>query len=156
MSRPEIYGLTIAQPWPWAFSLGKRVENRSWAPPRSMLGQKIALHGGRRKSPRTYDFQKGAEAVVRIGKPAPVRYMDVPQVEGVFAVARLARVVRVDSELPDGDCRWFFGPFGWVLEDYVRLPEPVPCKGALGLWALPDDVLERVRAGYLADAWWDA
>lgn len=44
--RDEIRGLTLAQPWPWAFPY-KDVENRSWAPPKSMLGEWIALHGGR-------------------------------------------------------------------------------------------------------------
>lgn len=36
--------------------------------------------------------------------------------------------------------------FHWVLENVRSLPEPVPCKGALGLWPLPDDVESAVRA----------
>jgi len=31
-------------------------------------------------------------------------------------------------------------PPGWRLENVRRLPEPIPAKGALGIWALPDDV----------------
>lgn len=38
------------------------------------------------------------------------------------------------------------GPIGWVLADVIALPEPVPCRGAQGLWTLPDDVERRVMA----------
>lgn len=39
------------------------------------------------------------------------------------------------------DDRW-----AWRLSNVLRLPEPVPCRGAQGLWTLPPSVLERVEA----------
>lgn len=38
--------LTLAQPWPLAFRVGKRLENRSWAPDAASLPCWVALHGG--------------------------------------------------------------------------------------------------------------
>lgn len=35
--------LTLWQPWAWAH---KRVENRPWAPPRTVWGDTIAIHAG--------------------------------------------------------------------------------------------------------------
>lgn len=38
------------------------------------------------------------------------------------------------------------GRWGWVLTDVRRLPDPVPCRGALGLWTVPVDVAARLAA----------
>ena len=37
------------------------------------------------------------------------------------------------------------GRYGWLLADVRRLPEPVPCKDALGLWTVPPEVEAKVR-----------
>lgn len=63
-----------------------------------------------------------------------------------FAVApelhtpeRYARVSRLDSD------PWWAGPVGILLDDVTAIA-PVPCKGAMGYWRVPDDVAEIVRA----------
>ena len=33
-----------------------------------------------------------------------------------------------------------------VLDDVIALPEPVPCKGALGFWTVPEDVEAKCLA----------
>ena len=38
------------------------------------------------------------------------------------------------------------GRWAWVMEDVQPLPEPVPCRGWLGIWTVPDDVAEKVMA----------
>lgn len=39
--------LTLHQPWATCIAHhGKRVENRTWAPPQSIVGQRIAIHAG--------------------------------------------------------------------------------------------------------------
>lgn len=37
------------------------------------------------------------------------------------------------------------GPWCWVLSDVVRLREPIPWKGAQGLWNVPRELADRVR-----------
>lgn len=41
---------------------------------------------------------------------------------------------------------WWMGGFALLLEDVVALPEPVPCKGALGFWKVPADVEAKCLA----------
>ncbi len=42
--------LTLTPEWAWAVCrLGKRVENRTWAPPASAIGTTIALHAGSKR-----------------------------------------------------------------------------------------------------------
>ena len=44
-------------------------------------------------------------------------------------------------------CPWAVpGMEQWRFGRVFALPEPVPCKGAQGLWRVPDDVAARVRA----------
>jgi hypothetical protein len=67
---------------------------------------------------------------------APSR--EVLEVVGDVTPERALEVVR---------SMWWAGPIGWVLDDVRGLTEPVPCRGALGLWTVPEDVAARVRLG---------
>lgn len=48
--------------------------------------------------------------------------------------------------------RWWLGPIGWRLEHAIPI-EPVPVRGFLGCWTLPDDVAAEVsrRAARVVD-----
>lgn len=50
----------------------------------------------------------------------------------------------VSGQLPFGT----FEPGRWayLFADIVPLAQPIPCKGRLGFWTLPDDIAERVEA----------
>lgn len=55
----------------------------------------------------------------------------------------------VDLALGDAlDMRWWMGGHGLILADVEALDEPIPCKGRLGLWTPPDDVLEQLPEGW--------
>lgn len=148
--KSEIRALSLWRPWPWAFINGpeerrKRIENRSLTPPKWMIGQYLALHSAQR-----WD----AEAIPLIEEQLGV---DVPPKEEhpagvIFAVAKLVRVIAFDldadvQEVPYDQQGWFFGPFGWLLDDVTRI-DPVECKGRQGLWTLPAGVLVAVRERY--------
>lgn len=38
---------------------------------------------------------------------------------------------------------WFFCNYGFVLRNPVVFPEPIPCKGALGFFEVPEEVHQR-------------
>ena len=42
------------------------------------------------------------------------------------------------------------GPWCYILENPVRLAEPVPCRGYQGWWTPPADVLDRLRQSGIA------
>jgi hypothetical protein len=130
--------LTIKQPWCAAIVYGtKRVENRSWTVPPAMIGATVALHAGK-------SVDVGARAPA--GEDMPVE--DWPLAFGaVIGTARIAGCHPVykicnPTGVPATVCTpWsIWGQAHWLLADVRPLAEPVPCKGALGLWNLPEDV----------------
>ena len=38
------------------------------------------------------------------------------------------------------------GRFAWQLTEAVQLVQPIPCKGALGLWKVPDEIVESLKS----------
>ncbi len=125
--------LTLHRPWPWAILYaGKRIENRSWRPPAAVIGQRIVIHAG-----KVYD-EAAEEFICRIaGRGTDGRRCD----EGIVGTAMVSHSI---SASPDP---WFFGPVGWVLWDVRALPQPIPCRGAQGLWMVPADVAARIETG---------
>jgi hypothetical protein len=146
--------LTVLQPWEWALSKGvKPVENRNWAPPKSLLGQYIALHAGKRIDedgvPGFTEIAGTPHVSARIqavhgDRPLTLRMLPLG---AITCVARLARVVTSGDDLSEKARPWFFGPFGWVFED-VQEFEAIPCRGFQKLWVIPPDVASRVRAAW--------
>lgn len=156
----EIRGLTLRHPWAWAFLHGKDVENRTWRPERmgGRVGMFLALHGGATKVSEEYaqEIQESMEWIIsRCAHGAGVlTAKDFPEGgkitlgdvlrPGIVAVGRLVEV-RQDSPSPWAAA----GQWHWCL-DVTPLPEPVPHRGAQGLWALEPDALAKVREGYRA------
>jgi hypothetical protein len=124
----KLKALSIRQPWCDSILSGaKPVENRSWSTRYRGL---IALHAA-----KTID-EEGI-AWHRAGGHALA-----PRIEtgAYLGVARLVDVVAA-HESP-----WFFGPWGFVLTDPVRLQTPIPARGMLGLFTPADDDVPRIRA----------
>jgi hypothetical protein len=149
VDKVALRGLTLHRPWAWAMTHGKAIENRGWPPPGWLVGHYFALHAGKK-----WDYD-GAEFVRRILPDMPREGGEHP--EGVIVgVAKLVSVI--GREKPGGpiyvigdptppigiDMRWFFGPFGWVLADITEIT-PVECRGAQGLWFVPESVVALVR-----------
>lgn len=131
-------GVTLIRPWAWAVACaGKDVENRTWEAPRAAVGGWLAIHAGQKWDADAVPWIRGRVDSRRVGVPAK----DEDRSGVIVAVAQLGAVVT------SSDSPWFVGPFGWRLDNVVRLPSPVPCKGAQGLWQLPAGVLDQVRAG---------
>ncbi len=139
----DLLALSFLQPWLWAILEGyKPVENRTWKPPRLVLGQRIALHA-------SLGFDKEGARFVNetLGQIGVQRQVGNGVSRGaILGTARIRGAVTpsgsrntvfgpVTDDMADPAARspWAFGPWIWLLY-YVRpLPEPVPCKGALGL-----------------------
>lgn len=141
--------LTLKHPWPFAICrLGKRIENRTWEPyPKQLkVGDWLAIHGGvapRNGAPwdeamsdlHSLQVRGLALNAIRLGETI---------LPGIVAVCRFGGVV-TESEDP-----WFSGPFGWLLEEATVLLEPVACKGAQGLWEIPEGAMPVVRRRWKA------
>lgn len=141
--------ITIKQPWLWCITDDtKRVENRTWKPPYELIGQRIALHAS-----GTRDHQ-GWVAAKDICPHLPP--FDNMPLGAIVATARLVgyvvveqkpnsveRMIEASKDAVYYDHRadpWFFGPVGWLLDDVQKLPQPLACKGKLGVWTVPAEI----------------
>lgn len=137
--------LTMQQPWATAIiHLGKSPENRS----RNIAGGHrgtIAIHAGKRLDEAGFDDPLIADGTLS-------RYLaensDVVDPFGLGKVIGVANLVSVhhDSDHGPPPCSPWAQRGLWhlQLEQPRALAEPVPCRGALGLWNLPSDVLGQV------------
>jgi hypothetical protein len=146
--------ITIRHPWPWAIChLGKPIENRDWRPSHVQLkvGEKFAIHAG--KMPSVAEISgafAGMHAMDAIDEftKVPTLAQLRTQESAIVAVATFGGAVGLHPS------KWFVGLYGWKLlgerDDVplIVLPEPVKCRGAQGLWDVPSDVLELMRAQF--------
>jgi activating signal cointegrator 1 len=154
----DLHALSFLQPWLWAILSGhKPVENREWRPRPKIIGKRIALHAS-----RGYDHA-GADFVRRVLPADALSY--TPNMAALPRGAILGTAVVVGAvEIPEvpkplisptiglspeqvatvHQSPWTFGPWAWLLADMTRLATPIACRGALGLWRVPEDIAERI------------
>jgi len=159
--------LTLKQPWAHMVAhCGKPVENRSWKAP-DWLGE-FAIHAGARSGWDSNAELSGVALRAWRDWAAGLPPMNVPgplSRNSIFIDygAIVAVVTLKGCHLIADDCyrpgrrghaigvwpcsEWAVpGQWHWQLSDVRPLAEPVPCKGALGLWKVPGDVESAVRA----------
>ena len=153
--------ITVRQPWAWQIiHQGKNVENRT----RNIAGKyrgPVAIHAG---------LQPDKEALRRLPKRAP-EWVTAPRVFDygvILGVVDLVDVHYAHSCLTRRDGLALVGPAEpccgqWAQRDVYHLvlanarpisknpvADPgIPCRGALGLWTPPADVVARLES--LAD-----
>lgn len=170
----DLRAITVKQPWAWAIAHGgKTVENRSrgtsyrgalaihaglsWsqrgAEDARVLNAWTAWLSGRQTATPTPEHLREPWEAADVLDPDDDRERQLIDRGAVIAVAEL-----VDSHPDAGCCR----PWGesdyreasgrqrtavhhLVLNDVRPVTEPVACRGALGLWWLPADVLAELR-----------
>lgn len=161
-----MYALTLTPPWGFAVRyLGKRIENRFWTPPESQLreGDWYAIHGGKLSgNPAGRAGQRlRAQAIelMRLAWPNQLGLAEHPFLDnlfdtGILALARHGGVVRQSDSMwfDDGDP----GNYGWLLQDVIVFPQPIPCTGLQKLWRVPSLVAqqcEEFRSGRRGPRW---
>ena len=159
--------LTLWPEWLWAVThLGKPLENRTYPPPESLIGERIALHAGLKVGgvtdkwgPRFLEavglvMEMAGEAgwgPMIIKKAQLVEFHMYPVRMGL-CLENLPRGVVVATALVAGyhhDYKrrpWGAkGQYQWKLEDVRKLGTPIPCRGYQRLWNLPPEVERAVR-----------
>lgn len=159
----ELRALSLTPPWPWAVcDLGKTVENRTRLPAPKFRGR-LAIHASGRKS-----SGQVVQALYAIERAAGDLWFRLPNHRLRHATGVIVCVVDVVAEvspanggvawydadrdggrgwvdLTPAERRWWFGGPAYIFANVRKLREPVPCKGALGLWRVPADVAARVE-----------
>lgn len=153
--------LTLTQPWATLVALGaKRVETRSWG---SRYRGPVLVHAAKGLPPNWRPFAEpvfrdvlepvcglneyGAPRLDRLPRGAVVALCEVTDVVRLLGAETLFAAVHnghggtyvwSDDELAYGD--YSRGRYAWVLDEVMAVREPVPCRGALGLWRPPVQV----------------
>ncbi len=150
--------LSVRQPYASAIIHGpKRVENR----PRRMglkAGDWIWLHASKQFFYNVGDWSDWEWQEMReLWDDAPLDLDDYPRgaIIGAALLGKTSEYVgpwsnsagpRSSSQIELDADPWAVGFYCTRIEAVVALPEPVPAKGALGLWTPTADVLARCRA----------
>lgn len=133
--------LSVRQPYAEAIVRGwKDVENRTWALADSRLPIWVAIHASakRERLPLWLRQRLSAEQAKQI-REAPLG-----AIVGVVEI----RSIEVVTPSP-----WWDGSsLAWALNRAIRFEDPIPCKGGLSIWKLPDPIRaqvgERLEAHY--------
>jgi hypothetical protein len=131
--------LSLIQPWATLVVLGdKQVETRSW---KTDYRGRVAVHASK-NFPATARAFAFAGAAARPLARHDLDPHDLPRgaIIGTVEIVDVLPAHQVESDLTETELALGnFGPdrFAWILA-YPRQIEPIPYKGALGLFEVPD------------------
>ena len=149
-----MYAITLHQPWASLIALGlKTVETRSWPAPARLVGERIAVHAGKRlvRQPgecieRELRAQWGEDwrviiptgavvATAVLAGMAPVERTDLLEGCAVHDLgAEIGCAVGTGRTPIDPWGDFSAGRWLWFLDDVEALPEPVPAIGRQSFW----------------------
>ncbi|MGU3650635.1 hypothetical protein [Mycolicibacterium sp. A43C] len=148
--------VTVQQPWAWSIFHGKAIENRTqnWG-----YRGPLAIHAGLRWSDRG-DTSTLVRAAFTEQFPQFVDVLSGKLPRWPFTMGEILGVVDLVDCHPDAGCCRPWGESSYVehggrarrrvthlvLENPRLLADPIPCRGALGLWTPPADITERLEA----------
>lgn len=135
--------LTVKAPWGTAIAtLGKDIENRSWKPPQSVIGTRIAIHQGVSVSREALEDLEDQFGAIRyeLGVVACTAVLKGwVDADGSHSTSLSAREAARARRSP-----WYGGDVGWVLTGVRRPRAQVRLKGKLGVWKLPPRAIRRL------------
>lgn len=139
--------LTVRQPWPWAIMIGvKPVENRSR---RFHHRGPLLIHASQQEETDMVD--QVLELIADETGTAVSLLRNAYRQQATRGA--IVGAVTVTDCVTEHASRWFTGPHALVLERPQRAYRPVPCRGQLGLWQPPADVLAALDIpGYMEGA----
>jgi hypothetical protein len=139
--------ISLWQPWATLIAIGaKRFETRSWYPHDHYRGP-IVIHAAKKwdSGLNSMCFDEPFFSALTAGRDKPLFKFNLP-LGCALAIADLTHVYRSEAaradqseqELAFGD--WSPGRFVWEMENVRPFPEPIPVKGAQGLFTVELDL----------------
>jgi hypothetical protein len=137
----NIRALSLSRPWSDAIlRLNKRLENRSV---RTSFRGRFLLH-----SAKSFD-DEGDRYIVKLGfnpQACPIgAIVGEAEICGCMHVEEWRRF-NTCEECQSGQDVWAFGPFVYTLDSVIAYPEPIFCRGALGFWRVPVEVVAAINS----------
>lgn len=160
--------LSLWQPWASLIACGaKPYETRDWAPPRQLIGQRIAIHAAKMPARKAmelsgvYGNRAFHQAMARAFAPDDWSMLPLGAIvctalmRGAYqsgGVNEIGEVVICASvapaPIPSRIPVDLFGNYGagrwlWLLTDVQPLAPPAPCRGRQKLFDVPDEIARR-------------
>ena len=125
--------LSVRAPWWWAILHGKPVENRDWYT--GMRGR-VWIHASKFWTGLQVrmDWEEALTMAETDGLKLPWLNWDAMRQTGGCIVGS----VEIYGCVRDYPSAFFVGEYGFLLRDPIILPTPIPFKGALGFFEVPD------------------
>jgi hypothetical protein len=118
--------ISLLQPWAWAIVKGlKDIENRKW---KTKFRGEILIHASK-------GYDKMGEIILRENGVEP------PPTYKLTFGAVIGKVIITDC-VRHHPSKWFFGPWGFVLKDAKEFSCPIFYPGKLGIFNVPDELIE--------------
>jgi hypothetical protein len=138
-----VRAISVKQPWAWAIvDGGKNIENRGRSTPwRTAIGEVLAIHASLSYDEDAYSLPLATAHGLRLGFADPVHPMKNDELFPRGFILGQARLYDVHHwSQCEGACSPWAQPDQWHLRFHNAEPwtEPVPARGALGLWTLAD------------------
>jgi len=124
--------LSLKQPWAWAIFHGKDVENRTW---KTDYRGPLWIHTGKGFDDEGYAWLIEHQKELNILVP-PLSILH----HGVI----LGKADLIDC-VTESDSPWFFGPYGFVLDEPILFGVPIPYKGQLGIFDVPREIIFKTE-----------
>jgi hypothetical protein len=129
--------LSVRAPW-WWYILhgGKDIENRDW--PTRVRGR-VLIHASKWwvKEDIALDDFDACEMAAKAELIFPLSdWRKMRECCGCIVGS-----VEIVDCVAHSDSPWFVGDYGFVLRDPVIFAKPIPLKGALGFFGVPDDLV---------------
>ena len=124
----DMKALSVRQPYAWLIVSGnKDIENRTWSTRHRGI---LIIHASQTVN---------NEALTYFRKEFHKAGFEFPQ---ELPTGALVGVVTLTDCVTSHASDWFNGPIGWVLRNAGEFETPIPTKGKLGLFNVPDIDLE--------------
>lgn len=119
--------ISMKQPWAWAIFHGKDIENRTW---KTDFRGELLIHASRNVDPEGFRWLRNNFPELQADRQNLQYGAIIGQVKMIDCVTHSASL-------------WFFGPYGFVLTSPVLFKNPLPYKGSLKLFDVPDELIEH-------------
>lgn len=125
--------ISLWQPWASLIFTGdKKHETRSFRPPERLIGRRIAIHAAKRF---VQPVALGLELLCEQEFGSLQRWRELPRgaLLGTVLLTDAYPTESIEPGVVDRICGdWTAGRFAWKLEQFERLPNPIPWKGRQG------------------------
>ena len=126
--------LSIRQPWAWAIlHASKRIENRVW---RCDYRGTLLIHAAKGCTRREYIQALAWMATRGVFVGSAPHLADMPR-------GALVGIADVCGCVDTSPSPWFIGPYGIELANVRAFVEPIPYRGQLGLFDVPDELVRK-------------